>query len=193
MFQARIHGRGGQGVVTGAEMLSIAAFLGGRYAQAVPSFGSERTGAPVVAFCRIDDHEIRLREPVMAPDALLIQDPTLLHQIDLFQGLRSDGYILINTNRSFEDLGLGEFVRDFRRERLCTVPATDLALRHVGRPVPNVPLLGGFAAISGVISLEAVIAAIRQKFTGKVADGNAAAATAAYEMVLEAKQEAAHA
>ena len=150
-------------------------------------------GAPVVAFCRIDDHEIRLREPVMAPDALLIQDPTLLHQIDLFQGLRSDGYILINTNRSFEDLGLGEFVRDFRRERLCTVPATDLALRHVGRPVPNVPLLGGFAAISGVISLEAVIAAIRQKFTGKVADGNAAAATAAYEMVLEAKQEAAHA
>ena len=193
MFQARIHGRGGQGVVTGAEMLSIAAFLGGRYAQAVPSFGSGRTGAPVVAFCRIDDHEIRLREPVMAPDALLIQDPTLLHQIDLFQGLRSDGYILINTNRSFEDLGLGEFVRDFRRERLCTVPATDLALRHVGRPVPNVPLLGGFAAISGVISLEAVIAAIRQKFTGKVADGNAAAATAAYEMVLEAKQEAAHA
>ncbi len=193
MFQVRIHGRGGQGVVTGAEMLSIAAFLGGRHAQAVPSFGSERTGAPVVAFCRIDDHEIRLREPVMAPDALLIQDPTLLHQIDVFQGLGPDGYVLINTNRSFEDLGLGEFMAGFRRERLCTVPATELALKYVGRPVPNVPLLGAFAAISGLISLDAVIAAIREKFSGKVAEGNALAAGAAYNTALEAKKEATHA
>jgi pyruvate ferredoxin oxidoreductase gamma subunit len=73
MFQVRIHGRGGQGVVTAAEMLSVAAFLEGRYAQAFPSFGSERTGAPVVAFCRIDEREIRLREPVREPDALIIQ------------------------------------------------------------------------------------------------------------------------
>jgi pyruvate ferredoxin oxidoreductase gamma subunit len=193
MFQVRIHGRGGQGVVTGAEMLSIAAFLGGRHAQAVPSFGSERTGAPVVAFCRIDDREIRLREPVMAPDALLIQDPTLLHQVDVFQGLGPDGYIVINTNRSFEQLGLGEFVGGFRPERLCTVPATELALKHVGRPVPNVPLLGGFAAISGLISLDAVIAAIGAKFSGKVADGNIAAASAAYELVLGTLGESAHA
>jgi pyruvate ferredoxin oxidoreductase gamma subunit len=193
MFQVRIHGRGGQGVVTGAEMLSIAAFLGGKHAQAVPSFGSERTGAPVVAFCRIDDREIRLREPVMQPDALLIQDPTLLHQLGVFQGVGEDGYILINTNRSFEDLGLGEFVKGFRSERLCTVPATELALKHVGRPVPNVPLLGGFAAISGVISLDAVIAAIRTKFSGKVCDGNIAAATAAYHTVAREMEEAAHA
>lgn len=193
MFQVRIHGRGGQGVVTGAEMLSVAAFLGGKHAQAVPSFGSERTGAPVVAFCRIDDRDIRLREPVMQPDALLIQDPTLLHQVDVFQGLGKDGYILINTNRSFEDLGLGEFVKDFRPERLCTVPATDLALKHVGRPVPNVPLLGGFAAISGVITLDAVIAAIKERFAGKIADGNIAAATAAYNTVVREMQEAAHA
>jgi pyruvate ferredoxin oxidoreductase gamma subunit len=193
MYQVRIHGRGGQGVVTGAEMLSVAAFLGGKHAQAVPSFGSERTGAPVVAFCRIDDKEIRLREPVMQPDALLIQDPTLLHQVDVFQGLAKDGYILINTNRSFEELGLGEFVKGFRPERLCTVPATDLALKHVGRPVPNVPLLGGFAAISRVISLDAVVSAIRDKFAGKVADGNIAAATAAYNAVVAEMEEAAHA
>jgi pyruvate ferredoxin oxidoreductase gamma subunit len=193
MFQVRIHGRGGQGVVTGAEMLSIAAFLGGKHAQAVPSFGSERTGAPVVAFCRIDDKEIRLREPVMRPDALLIQDPTLLHQLDVFQGLGQDGYILINTNRSFEDLGLGEFVKGFRPERLRTVPATELALKHVGRPVPNVPLLGGFAAVSAVISLDAVIAAIKEKFSGKVCDGNIAAASAAYETVLREMEEPAHA
>ena len=89
MLQIRIHGRGGQGVVTAAEMLSIAAFEQGRHAQAFPSFGSERTGAPVVAFCRIDDHEIRLREPILAPDVLIIQDPTLLHQVDVFQGLQA--------------------------------------------------------------------------------------------------------
>ena len=117
MFQIRIHGRGGQGVVTGAEMLSIAAFEQGRHAQAFPSFGSERTGAPVVAFCRIDEREIRLREPVMAPDALIVQDPTLLHQVDVFQGLQPDGYVLINSVRSFDELGVGEFVRRFRRER----------------------------------------------------------------------------
>ena len=87
MFQVRIHGRGGQGVVSAAEMLSVAAFLEGKHAQAFPSFGSERMGAPVMAFCRIADREIRLREPVMTPDALIIQDPTLLHQVDLFSGL----------------------------------------------------------------------------------------------------------
>ena len=114
MFQIRIHGRGGQGVVTAAEMLSIAAFREGRHAQAFPSFGSERTGAPVVAFCRIDDKEIRLREPVLEPDALIIQDPTLLHQVDVFGGLARDGYILINTTRSFDALGVGEFARSLR-------------------------------------------------------------------------------
>ena len=86
MFQVRIHGRGGQGVVTAAELLALAAFREGRHAQAFPSFGSERTGAPVVAFCRIDDRPIRVREPIMTPDALIIQDPTLLHQVDVFGG-----------------------------------------------------------------------------------------------------------
>lgn len=183
MFQVRIHGRGGQGVVTAAEMLSIAAFEEGRHAQAFPSFGSERTGAPVVAFCRIADAEIRLREPIMAPDALIIQDPTLLHQVDVFSGLKPDGYILINTNRSFDELGLGDFVRGRHIERLCTVSATEIALRCVGRPVPNVPLLGGFAAVSGLIRLESVIKAINDKFSGKVAAGNVAAATEAFNAV----------
>ena len=191
MFQIRLHGRGGQGVVTGAEMLSIAAFLQGRHAQAFPSFGSERMGAPVVAFCRIDDKEIRLREPIMEPDALIIQDITLLHQVDVFGGLNGDGYILINTSRSFDELGIGEFVSGFRPERLCTVPATELALKHVGRPVPNAGLLGGFAAVTGLLSLDSVAAAIRDKFSGKVAEGNIAAATAAYEIVRQEMKEAA--
>lgn len=127
MVQVRIHGRGGQGVVTAAEMLSIAAFEEGKHAQAFPTFGSERTGAPVTSFCRIDEHPIRVREPISEPDALIIQDPTLLHQVDLFSGLAEDGYILLNSSRGFDELGLGEFIADFRPERTLTVPAANHA------------------------------------------------------------------
>ncbi len=193
MFQVRIHGRGGQGVVTGAEMLSIAAFQGGRHAQAFPSFGSERTGAPVVAFCRMDDKEIRLREPIMEPDALIIQDPTLLHQVDVFSGLKKDGYILINTTKTFDQLGLGEFVKGFKPDHLLTVPASELAMKHVRRPVPNVPMLGAFAALGGLITLEAVHAAIQRKFSGAVAQGNMLAASEAYDIVMEQERKAQHA
>src|SRR5271157_5986498 len=129
MFEVRIHGRGGQGVVTAAEMLSVAAFLEGKHAQAFPSFGSERTGAPVVAFCRISDREIRTREPVLHPDALIVQDATLLHQVDLFSGLTDDGYVLLNTAAGFDELGLGDFAARFHHDHLLTVPATELALR----------------------------------------------------------------
>ena len=194
MFQVRIHGRGGQGVVSAAEMLSIAAFDEGRYAQAFPSFGSERMGAPVMAFCRIDDKEIRLREPVMQPDALIIQDPTLLHRIDLFNGLSPSGFILINSTRSFDELGIGDFVRSFPHHHLCTVAATELALKHVGRPLPNAALLGGFAAISGQLHFDSVAKAIREKFPGPVGAANVAAAQAAYDSALAArKRETAHA
>jgi pyruvate ferredoxin oxidoreductase gamma subunit len=193
MFQVRIHGRGGQGVVSAAEMLSVAAFLEGKHAQAFPSFGSERMGAPVMAFCRIADREIRLREPVMSPDALIIQDTTLLHQVDLFSGVTTEGLILINSTRSFAELGIGEFVEGFHPDLLCTVPATELALKHVGRPLPNAALLGGFAAVCDQVELESVIAAIREKFPGKVAEGNVAAAREAYEIVMKEREEASHA
>jgi len=193
MLQVRIHGRGGQGVVTAAEMLSIAAFGQGRHAQAFPSFGSERTGAPVVAFCRIHDSEIRLREPILEPDVLIVQDPTLLHQVDVFQGLKPDGYVLINSRRSFDHLGLGDIAKRFRHERLTTVPATEMAMKHLGRPLPNAVLLGGFAALSGLITLEAVAHAIREKFAGKVADANMAAASEAHEFVKKELEELARA
>jgi pyruvate ferredoxin oxidoreductase gamma subunit len=151
---------------------------------------SSDLGAPVVAFCRISEATIRLREPIMQPDAIIIQDPTLLNQVDVFQGLKANGYILINSTRSFDDLGLSDFVRDWPLERLATVPATEFALKHVGRPVPNAALLGGFAAISGVVSLAAVSKAIREKFPEKLAESNIAAATAAYEFVKQEIQEA---
>src|SRR5690348_14887659 len=105
MFEVRIHGRGGQGVVTTAELLSVAAFTEGRQAQAFPTFGSERTGAPVVGFCRIDDHPIRTHEPIAEPDAVIVQDATLIRRADIFEGLRSDGYLLLNTSWSLAELG----------------------------------------------------------------------------------------
>jgi pyruvate ferredoxin oxidoreductase gamma subunit len=193
MFEVRIHGRGGQGVVTATEMLSVAAFEEGRHAQAFPSFGSERTGAPVVAFCRIDDKEIRLREPIMEPDALIIQDPTLLHQIDVFAGLKSDGYVLINSSHSFETLGLGELAKKTKPERICSLPAAELGLKHIGRPIPNAPLLAGFAALSGIIKLESVIKAINERFSGKIAEGNVTAASEAYNLVKKEMEERIHA
>ena len=183
MFQVRIHGRGGQGVVTAAEMLSIAAFEEGRHAQAFPSFGSERTGAPVVAFCRISNKNIRLREPVMEPDAVIIQDPTLLHLVPVFSGLKQDGYVFINTGKNLSTMGLDKFLKGWRQDRIYAVPANEVSLRHVGRLAPNVPLLGGFAAASGLIQLESVAKAINKKFSGKVAEGNIAAAREAYEAV----------
>ena len=193
MLQIRFHGRGGQGVVTAAELLSIAAFAQGHHAQAFPSFGSERTGAPVVAFCRIDDHEIRLREPILAPDVLIVQDATLLHQVDVFQGLQRDGYVLINSKRGFDELGVGEIAQRFRRERLLTVPATEIALKHLGRPLPNAVLLGGIAALTGIVSLDAVAHAIRTKFSGAVAENNVAAASESYDVVRRELEGIAHA
>jgi pyruvate ferredoxin oxidoreductase gamma subunit len=180
MYQVRIHGRGGQGVVTAAELLSIAAFGEGRHAQAFPTFGSERTGAPVVAFCRIDERPIRAREPIAEPDALIVQDPTLLHQVDLLAGLVPRGLVLLNTSRAPVELGLDELEHRFR---LVTVPATDIARTHVGRPLPNAVLLGAFAALTGVVSLASVEAAILQKFSGEVGQRNVKAARVAFEQL----------
>ncbi|MBL8931577.1 MAG: 2-oxoacid:acceptor oxidoreductase family protein [Kineosporiaceae bacterium] len=192
MFQVRFHGRGGQGVVTAAELLSLAAFDEGRFAQAFPSFGSERTGAPVVSFCRIDDREIRVREPVMTPDALIIQDPTLLYQVDLFNGLAPEGYVLINSPRALDDLGLTDFVQQHDRRRLLTVPAGEFARQTVGRPLPNAALLGGFAALTGLISFRAMAGAIRHAFSGDIGERNVEAAHLAFDHVQNELRELAH-
>lgn len=188
MFEVRIHGRGGQGVVTTAELLSVAAFSEGRQAQAFPTFGSERTGAPVVGFCRIADQPIRSHEPIAAPDAVIVQDATLIHQPDVLAGLRADGYLLVNTLRSLTELGLHSVGR-----RVLTVPATELALTHLGRPLPGAVLLGAFAALTGQVKVESVVAAVQERFSGSVATGNVAAIHDAYDLARRFLQEAAHA
>lgn len=183
MFQIRVHGRGGQGVVTAAELISLAAFRDGKHAQAFPSFGSERMGAPVVAFCRLDDCDIRLREPVTNPDALIIQDPTLLAAINVFDGFLEGGYVLINSRRPLAELGLGDLTTKLPAGHACTVPATELARQHLGRPLPNAVLLGAFAAMSGQVRLASVEAAIHERFPGALGERNVAAARAAFDLV----------
>ncbi|WP_406043310.1 2-oxoacid:acceptor oxidoreductase family protein [Micromonospora sp. NBC_00898] len=187
MFEIRIHGRGGQGVVTAAELLSVAAFRDGHEAQAFPSFGSERMGAPVVSYCRIADQPIRLREPVAAPDAVIVVDATLLHHVDLFAGLAPAGYVLINSTRSVEELGICDLADRLDRRRILTVAATDLARQHIGRPVPNVCLLGAFAAQTGSVSFASIESAVRDRFHGPVAKANVTAGRAAYDTVREAQ------
>src|ERR1700761_4602261 len=166
MFQVRFHGRGGQGVVTAAKPLA-AAFL--------PCSGMNAGRA-------------HTREPVTEPDALIIQDPTLLHQADLFAGLGLGGYMLVNSARGFGELGMDEFVRGFRRDRLLFVPASSLAMTHPGRPLPGAALLGGFAALTWAVSLDSVLAAISERFAGTVAEGNAAAARAAFDFVRDQRE-----
>ena len=183
MFQVRIHGRGGQGVVTAAEMLSVAAFLEGKHAQAFPSFGSERTGAPVVAFCRISDREIRLREPIQEPDALIVQDPTLFKAIDVLEGLGPTGFIIVNTARGLAEVTNSTAITRLPAGHALTVPATELAMRFVNRPVPNAALIGAFAALISIVSLDSVLEAIRRAFPGKVGEANVEAAKAAHALV----------
>lgn len=184
MFQVRVHGRGGQGVVTAAELISLAAFRDGQHAQAFPSFGSERMGAPVVAFCRIDDKPIRLREPVMRPQALIVQDPTLLTAVNVFDGLDESGFVIINSRRSLYELGLEALLATLPTGHALTVPAGELARQFLGRPLPNAVLLGAFAALTGTVQLSSVESAILARFPGAVGEKNVAAARAAHALVI---------
>ncbi len=185
MVQVRLHGRGGQGVVTAAEILSVAAFLEGKFAQAFPSFGSERMGAPVASYCRIDDKPIRSREPVIQPDVIIIQDPTLLHDVRTLEGLAPNGYMLLNSSRRLEQVRTWSQHANVPPSHFCTIPATEIARHHLNRPLPNSSLLGGLAALTSLVQLESIKAALRSKFAGNIGDRNAAAAAEAFTLVRE--------
>lgn len=183
MIQIRIHGRGGQGVVTAAELLSVAAFQEGLFAQAIPSFGSERMGAPVVAFCRMHDLPIRNREPVYHPDWVLIQDSTLLHQVNVFDGIAPHATVLINSTRSLEALGLTDYVREHPDVRMVTLRGSEIAMKHQGRPLANVALVAGYVALSGMISLESLIKAITARFKGELGAVNVKIAEESFRLL----------
>ena len=186
MLQVRIHGRGGQGVVTTSELLALACFVEGRHAQAFPSFGSERTGAPVASFVRIDDRPVRSHDPVSAPDAVLVQDPTLLRGGDVLTGPSPSGVLVVNLR--------GELSHEVRTAvgpdvRVLTVEASETALRLIGRDVPGPALLGALAAATGVVGVDALVAAVRERFTGRVADANADAVLETYSATLASAPE----
>ena len=183
----RIHGRGGQGVVSASQIMSVAAFHQGLFSQSFPSFGSERMGAPVKAYVRFDQRDIELREPVIDPDVLIIQDDTLFNAIDVFAGLKPDGKVLINTRRSLDELGVGPAVDTLPGGHVCLVPATDLAQQHLKRPTPNTALLGAFAAMTGLLEMSAVERAIMEKFPGEVGKMNVNTARATFETVAQAE------
>ncbi len=167
-------------MVTAAEVLSVAAFLEDREAQAFPSFGSERMGAPVTAYCRIDDKPIRIREPIAAPDAVVVQDPTLLSNPNLFIGLAGGGFVLINSERPLSELSLPALPVEFPPNHVVTIRATEIARRHSGKPIVNLAMLGGLLAVTGVLRLESLRRAILEKFPGKMGQSNVTAAEEIY-------------
>lgn len=174
MVQIRFHGRGGQGSVTAAELFAVAAFYDGKYTQAFPSFGVERRGAPVQAFLRIADSEIRLREQVTKPDYLIVQDPTLLGEnSDVLEGTEKTKGILINTDKT---------TWPSIKNAVC-VPATKIALEKIGKPFINTAILGAFAAMTGLATLASLKKAVGERFSGSLAQTNIAALEAAYEYI----------
>ena len=179
MKEIRLHGRGGQGAVTAAELIAIAAFEDKKFSQAFPAFGVERRGAPVMAFARIADQPIRVRSQIYEPDYVIVQDVTLLEVVDVAGGLKPDGKIMINTDRPKEKLGL-----DTEAE-IVTIDATTIALEMLGRPIVNTTMLGAFCGATGEVGLESLNKAILGRFTGALGEKNLKAIKTAYEMVSQ--------
>lgn len=179
MKELRLHGRGGQGVVTAAELVAQAAFADGKYAQAFPSFGSERMGAPVTSFVRISDSPIRCRNQIYQPDYLIVQDSTLIGTVDVTAGLKPDGLMIIDTERTPDEFKLNT------KASIHTVPATKIALEVIGRAIQNTTLLGYFAAVTELISFEGVKKAIEHRFPAAIAMKNVAAVERAFALVRE--------
>ncbi len=176
--EIRIHGRGGQGSVTAAQLLAHAAFLEGKWVQAFPYFGAERRGAPVKAFARISDESILIHSQIYNPDYIIVLDPYLYKLVDVTEGLKRDGIIVMNATQKPEEMKI-------ENSRIATVDATGIALKLnllvAGLPVVNTPILGAFAKATGEVKLESVLKAIKKTWSGSAGEKNAKAAEFAYE------------
>lgn len=186
MLEIRIHGRGGQGNVVAAYLLAAAAIDAGRFAQAFPAFGAERRGAPVAAFVRIDEHPIRRRCQVREPLFLIVQDPALMEVPGTLSGLQPAGTVLVDgPEAAIDDSGDNEIIR---------IPATRLAMEHIGRPVPNTALLAAFITLTQLMPLSGLLDALAERFKGPVLDKNRALVEAAAGTVEAGRwREVAHA
>lgn len=180
--EIRIHGRGGQGGVTAAELLARAAFKEGKWVQAIPFFGAERRGAPVKAFARLSDEPILIRSQVYNPDYVIVLDSTLLDIVDVTEGLKKDGVVIVNTTKKPEELKI-------RQGRVATVDATGIALELqllvAGLPVLNTTMLGAFAKATEEVKLESVLDVVRKEWTGAAGEKNAKAASLAFERLVK--------
>jgi pyruvate ferredoxin oxidoreductase gamma subunit len=177
MIEIRFHGRGGQGAVVSAEMLAVSAIEEGKYAQAFPSFGPERRGAPVVAFCRVDDGPILVREPVTEPDLVVVLDPTVLRVVNVASGLKPGGKIAVNTCKPPEEIAR---TYGFSDCSLATVDANEIALRIIGRAITNTAMLGALLKAEPVVRLESIFEQIRERFPA-IAEKNIKALQTAYD------------
>ena len=173
MIEIRIHGRGGQGSVTASEVLAVAAFKDGKYSQAFPKFGPERTGAPVEAFCRIDDKFVKIRSQIYEPDYLVILDQTLLDAVDVTNGLKPGSIIVINS----PDNSIKEKLKDFD---VRIIDATKIAMKELGRPIVNTAIVGAFLAATNVVSLSSLEEALSERFEGDMREKNINAVRQAY-------------
>ena len=177
MIEIRIHGRGGQGSVTMAELLAEAAFHSGQEAQAFPNFGVERRGAPVTAYVRLDKKPIRLRSQIYSPDYVIVQDASLLVDGSILSNLKKGAVVIINTAKGINDLSLPANIK------VKTINASGLALEVIGKPIINTILLGAFAGLTGLIKLSAVEQAIKSRFSGEIAEKNIRASRKGFEVI----------
>ena len=168
MIEIRLHGRGGQGAVTSAELIAIAAINQGSFAQAFPSFGPERRGAPVQAFARIDNKRIRTREKIYHPDVIIVLDPTLPKITNVTEGLKKDGIAILNSH--FSESEVRKFLKNYKG-KLAIVDATKIALEELGLPITNTTMLGAFIKVTELIDVKYMEEALRERF-GKLAEKN---------------------
>lgn len=175
MIEIRLHGRGGQGAVTSAELLAVAAIKLGKYAQAFPSFGPERRGAPVIAFCRINDKPIKLRTNINHPDMVLVLDPSILRLVNVTAGLKDDGILVTNTKYSCEEIRNELHIK----HALATVNATKIAREEMGVPITNTTMLGALLKAREVVPPDALIEPINHRF-GRIAEKNIKACRRAF-------------
>lgn len=181
MYEIRFHGRGGQGAVTSAELLALAAIEEGRFGQAFPSFGPERRDAPVMAYARVSDEQILNRSAVYTPNGVLVLDASLLRLVNVAAGLAPGGTIVVATHLSPEALR-----KEFKLPgRIATVDALSIAMATIRRPITNTTLLGAFVRATQVgdkplVKLEALEHALRERF-GRIAALNINAFRRAYD------------
>ncbi len=179
MIEIRFHGRGGQGAVTSAEVLATAAINSGKFAQAFPSFGPERRGAPVIAFSRIADHKILNRTKIYNPDIVIVLDPSIMKIVDVTSGINDNGVVVANTKLSPEEM---KAIFKKSNIRCATVNATKIALDILKRPITNIVMLGALLKANNVVDMEYFLEPLEARF-GKIAAKNMEACKKAFEEV----------